>query len=111
MSKKKQQRRRELKVELAQGQKKYVLYNGVLGWGIPTYFLYLFISAIVQMFFYRALARQLSPSFPSPSSWGSLSSPLPGSLLADIGGSNSLRKLGASTRTRSDKSLLPWEVG
>lgn len=53
MSKKKQQRRRELKVELAQGQKKYVLYNGVLGWGIPTYFLYLFISAIVQMLFYR----------------------------------------------------------
>lgn len=53
MSKKKQQRRREIKAELARGQKKFVLYKGVLGWGIPTYFLYLFISAIVQMLFYR----------------------------------------------------------
>lgn len=53
MSKAKQRRRREIKAELAQGKKKYILYNGVLGWGIPTYFLYLFISAIVQMLFYR----------------------------------------------------------
>src|SRR5690554_243294 len=53
MSKAKQQRRKQIKAELAQGQKKFVLRHGVLGWGIPTYFLYLFISAIVQMLFYR----------------------------------------------------------
>lgn len=53
MSKAKQQRRKQIKLELAQGQKKFVLRHGVLGWGVPTYFMYLFLSTIVQMLFYR----------------------------------------------------------
>ncbi|MGI6366566.1 MAG: hypothetical protein ACOX2G_12725 [Bacillota bacterium] len=65
MSKAKQERRKQIKAELAQGQKKFVLRHGVLDWGVPTYFLYLFISAIVQMLFYRlSFGEALKSLFP-----------------------------------------------
>jgi len=51
MSKAKQQRRKEIKAELALGQRRYVIMRGVVGWGLPTYLLYLLISIAVQSLF------------------------------------------------------------
>lgn len=53
MSKAKQQKKKQIKAELARGKKHFVIHQGLISWGIPTYLIYLGLNTIVQMMFYR----------------------------------------------------------
>jgi preprotein translocase subunit SecF len=51
LSKGKQQRRKQIKAELAMGERRYVFHRGVIDWGVPTYLLYLVLTVVLQHFF------------------------------------------------------------
>lgn|GEM_PF-1703755 len=50
-TKAKQQKRKQLKAEHARGKKNCIIHQGLLGWGLPTFVLYLVIMVIINMLF------------------------------------------------------------
>ncbi len=65
MSKAKQERRRQIKAEIARGKTLYILQRGLLAWGLPIYILYLLLTAGVQALWGKmTYAQSLKALFP-----------------------------------------------
>jgi hypothetical protein len=65
MSKAKQQRRKEIKAEMAKGKNRYILQRGFLAWGIPVYIFYLLLTAGIQAIWEKkTYAQSLKGLFP-----------------------------------------------
>lgn len=67
MSKAKQQRRKQIKAELAMGKQRFVVHRGLISWALPTYILYLGINVLVFSLFYRlTFLQSVGLLFPLP---------------------------------------------
>ena len=64
MSKAKQLERKQLKADLMMGKTQYIIRHGVIGWGVPTFLLYIPLNLIIHRLFGTSFAESFRSLFP-----------------------------------------------
>lgn len=101
MSKAKQMRRKAIKTDLALGKRTYVLQRGVIGWGMPTFLLYLVINTLVQTLFFRnSFGDSVRQLFPFPILMGLVIFGIAGMFLGNYRWKQLLKEAGGKYRTK-----------
>jgi len=97
MSKGKQQTKtkKQLKADIALGQRKYVLYRGVIGWGTPSFLLYLVLTVIAQLLFGGlSFAQGIKSLFPFTIVFGFIIFSITGVILGNVRWKQLLKEAG-----------------